>query len=71
VTQASARRRAARSGPAPLFLYNNWDFNALGAIYEKLAGRGIYAAFGAPGKLTVPPERYFGAVVPAVVSLVG
>jgi CubicO group peptidase (beta-lactamase class C family) len=31
--------------PGEFFLYNNWDFNALGAIYEKLTGRGLYQAF--------------------------
>lgn len=27
------------------FLYNNWDFNALGTIFEQRTGRGIYDAF--------------------------
>jgi CubicO group peptidase (beta-lactamase class C family) len=27
------------------FLYNNWDFNALGTIFERRTGRGIYAEF--------------------------
>ena len=27
------------------FLYNNWDFNALGTIYEQATGRNIYDAF--------------------------
>ncbi|HZF42982.1 MAG TPA: serine hydrolase [Sphingomonadaceae bacterium] len=27
------------------FLYNNWDFNALGAIYERETGRRLYQAF--------------------------
>jgi CubicO group peptidase (beta-lactamase class C family) len=27
------------------FLYNNWDFNALGTIYERATGRDIYDAF--------------------------
>jgi CubicO group peptidase (beta-lactamase class C family) len=31
--------------PGEYFLYNNWDFNALGAIYEKVTGRGLYQAF--------------------------
>lgn len=31
--------------PGEYFLYNNWDFNALGAIFEKLTGRGLYQAF--------------------------
>jgi CubicO group peptidase (beta-lactamase class C family) len=32
--------------PGSYFLYNNWDFNALGALFEKLTGRNLYAAFG-------------------------
>ena len=31
--------------PGSYFLYNNWDFNALGAIYEKVTGRDLYKAF--------------------------
>jgi CubicO group peptidase (beta-lactamase class C family) len=31
--------------PGEYFLYNNWDFNALGAVFEKLTGRGLYHAF--------------------------
>ena len=31
--------------PGTYFLYNNWDFNALGTIFEKAAGKDIYAAF--------------------------
>jgi CubicO group peptidase (beta-lactamase class C family) len=31
--------------PGEYFLYNNWDFNALGAIFEKLTGKGLYRAF--------------------------
>lgn len=31
--------------PGTYFLYNNWDFNALGTIFEKAAGKSIYAAF--------------------------
>ena len=28
--------------PGTYFLYNNWDFNAAGAIFEKLTGKNIY-----------------------------
>lgn len=28
--------------PGSFFLYNNWDFNAAGAIFEKLTGKNIY-----------------------------
>lgn len=31
--------------PGSYFLYNNWDFNALGTIFEKATGKNIYAAF--------------------------
>jgi CubicO group peptidase (beta-lactamase class C family) len=31
--------------PGSRFLYNNWDFNALGTIYERETGRGLYQAF--------------------------
>lgn len=30
--------------PGWFFLYNNWDFNAAGAVFEKLTGRDIYDA---------------------------
>ncbi|MGB9604648.1 MAG: serine hydrolase domain-containing protein, partial [Bryobacteraceae bacterium] len=30
--------------PGTYFLYNNWDFNAAGAIFERLTGRDIYDA---------------------------
>jgi len=33
--------------PGEYFLYSNWDFNALGAIYERLTGRNIYDALEA------------------------
>lgn len=31
--------------PGRYFLYNNWDFNVAGDIYEQRTGRNIYAAF--------------------------
>lgn len=31
--------------PGERFLYNNWDFNALGAIFEIETGRNLYRAF--------------------------
>ena len=30
--------------PGAHYLYNNWDFNAAGAVFERLAGRDIYDA---------------------------
>ena len=29
-------------GPGTWWCYNNWDFNALGTIFEQLTGRGIF-----------------------------
>jgi len=45
-TAAMARERPARGSHAPgtFFYYNNWDFNALGTIYERATGTGIYDA---------------------------
>ena len=34
-----------RYNPGSYFLYNNWDFNALGTIYEQETGRDFYRAF--------------------------
>ena len=31
--------------PGSFFYYNNWDFNALGTIFEQETGRGIFEAF--------------------------
>ena len=31
--------------PGSYFLYNNWDFNAAGTIFERLTGQDIYQAF--------------------------
>jgi CubicO group peptidase (beta-lactamase class C family) len=30
--------------PGALFLYNNWDFNALGTIFERCTGRSVFTA---------------------------
>lgn len=32
-------------GPGTWWCYNNWDFNALGTIFEKVTGRGIFDEF--------------------------
>lgn len=46
----TARMKALRPArhshePGTFWYYNNWDFNALGTIYEKAAGAGIYEEF--------------------------
>jgi CubicO group peptidase (beta-lactamase class C family) len=40
---ASAPPRGSQR-PGTYYLYNNWDFNAAGAAFEKLTGRNIYDA---------------------------
>ncbi len=46
-TEAMKARRPARGSHAPgsFYYYNNWDFNALGTIYEQAAGMSVFAAF--------------------------
>ena len=41
------RRRPPRGSAAAgeQWLYNNWDFNALGTIFERRVGRGLFAEF--------------------------
>jgi CubicO group peptidase (beta-lactamase class C family) len=46
--EGDASDRAPARGsvkPGSHFLYNNWDFNALGTIYERQTGRDFYRAF--------------------------
>lgn len=40
-------KRPSRGSHAPgsFWYYNNWDFNALGVIYEKITGEDIYKSF--------------------------
>ena len=40
-----ARPERGSHPPGTFFYYNNWDFNALGTIFERLAGTGIFDAF--------------------------
>ncbi|AWB21835.1 hypothetical protein DA075_13645 [Methylobacterium currus] len=46
-TAGMAARRPPRFSHAPgtFWYYNNWDFNALGTIYERAAGTSIHQAF--------------------------
>jgi CubicO group peptidase (beta-lactamase class C family) len=46
--EMKARRPARYSHPPGTFwYYNNWDFNALGTIYERATGSGVFDAFNA------------------------
>ena len=40
----SAPKRGSKK-PGEYFLYNNWDFNAAGAVFEKLTKKNIYRVF--------------------------
>ena len=46
-TKGMAARRPKRGSHAPgtFWYYNNWDFNALGTIFKKQTGQGIYREF--------------------------
>lgn len=46
-TAGMKARRPARHSHAPgeFWYYNNWDFNALGTIYERECGAGVYEDF--------------------------
>jgi len=46
-TPGMAQRRPLRGShpPGTFWYYNNWDFNALGTIYERATGESIFAAF--------------------------
>jgi CubicO group peptidase (beta-lactamase class C family) len=46
-TPGMAKRRPPRGSHAPgtFWYYNNWDFNALGTIYEHTTGSSIFTAF--------------------------
>lgn len=48
---AIAPERGSRT-PGSYFLYNNWDFNVSGSIFEGLTGKNVYDALGAD--LAVP-----------------
>ena len=45
-TPAMKAARPARGSHAPgtFWYYNNWDFNVLGEIYQRVTGRGLYTA---------------------------
>jgi len=42
---ADLRPARGSKQPGEFYLYNNWDFNAAGAIFEGLLGRNIYEVF--------------------------
>jgi len=42
---AAGRPLRGSHDPGTFWYYNNWDFNALGSIYERAVGGGLYDAF--------------------------
>ena len=46
-TPDMAMRRPARGShlPGSFWYYNNWDFNALGSIYERIVGKSVFQGF--------------------------
>ena len=44
-TMAAARPQRGSHAPGAFWYYNNWDFNALGTIFEQQTGTGIFSAF--------------------------
>jgi len=42
---AEARPKRGSHPPGTFYYYNNWDFNALGTIFEKVTGAKIFEAF--------------------------
>ena len=43
--QDDERPKRDSHAPGTFFFYNNWDFNALGVIYEQVAKQNLYEAF--------------------------
>jgi CubicO group peptidase (beta-lactamase class C family) len=44
-SMADARPERGAHPPGTFFYYNNWDFNALGTIFERVTGKKIFEAF--------------------------
>ena len=44
-TMMEARPERGSHPPGTFFYYNNWDFNALGTIFKRLTGTGVFDAF--------------------------
>lgn len=41
---AASRPKRGSKKPGSYYLYNNWDFNVAGAVFEQLTGKSIYSA---------------------------
>jgi CubicO group peptidase (beta-lactamase class C family) len=47
--------------PGSFWYYNNWDFNALGAIYERITGEDIYESFEQRIAAQIGMEHFAGS----------
>jgi CubicO group peptidase (beta-lactamase class C family) len=65
-----AAQRPARGSHAPgaFYYYNNWDFNAAGAIYEQCTGKRIHDAFAEQIAKPLGMLDYDGQVVEVALS---
>jgi len=54
---ASAPERGSQA-PGSYMLYNNWDFNAAGAVFERLTGRDIYDEFQSQVAIPIQMEDW-------------
>ena len=54
--QSRPARGSAR--PGERWFYNNWDFNALGTIYERATGRSVFDAFASEIAAAIGMEDY-------------
>ena len=54
--QSRPARGSAR--PGERWFYNNWDFNALGTIYERATGRSVFEAFATEIAAPIGMEDY-------------
>ena len=60
-SMVAARPERGSHAPGTYFYYNNWDFNALGTIFEEASGRGIFEAFGDEIAGPIGMEDFFTA----------
>lgn len=57
---ASQKPNRGSHKPGEHFYYNNWDFNVLGCIFEKLTGQSIYEAFYEDIAVPIGMKQYNG-----------
>jgi len=55
---AAARPPRGSHAPGTFWYYNNWDFNVLGTVYERAAGRSVFTAFAEAIAAPIGMEAY-------------